>query len=611
MKKVLVNKNKKILIKSTIIYIIFTNQESYKKAFSEYNMYNWFKPILIIFSDYTFENIFWKKLLEIKSEWENCNMVGIIPYYNLNKINLPIINNIITNKKYLPNNYYHFINNNSNIFNNFNFNDLWNNIFKLFNFKESNNSNCYYFICVPTLMEKFIYWYSDIYNTKLLNNPLILENSKSNIISAAELHKIWGNYYYPIYPFLIERLNKYFFDNLSNDKSIQEQPIQEQPIQEQSIQDQPIQEQPYIHKPIQEQSIQDQPIQEQPYIHKPIQEQPEIHKPIKFYSFKYGKTIIKKETQEQTIQEQPEIHKPIKYYSLKYGKNIIKKEIPEIIKEEILSTNIIYKKPINKLYLQKINTTPINLSLKLNLFDNKVILIYSHFSKNDYVDLYNYNIINFFSNIVDTIFILSNLSKNKWNKFNNNIYILEYNYKSDFSNYYIFIMNNKNNLLKIKSMFLINDSFIIVNKIVFERKIIKEFFSDKINENYTGIIGSKEFHNHYQSYFLYIQYPIINEIIDYFTVHGLINSVNEAINKYELGLSKQFLKNEYNFFYNQNPTAFYYNDIINDYGIIKRQQLLSTYPKRLNMSSNEIINLKNKYNENIALLDFINRYVKN
>ena len=549
MRKVLVNKNKKLLIKSTIIYIIFTNQVSYKNALVKYNMFNWFKPILITFSDYTFENIFWEKLLEIKLEWENCNMVGMIPYYNLNKINLTIINNIIINKQYLPNNYYHFINNNSNIFNNYNFNNLWNNIFKLFNFKESNNSNCYYFMCIPTLMEKFIYWYSDIYNTKLLNNPLVLENSKSNIIPADELQKIWGNYYYPIYPFIIERLNKYFFDNLSNDEQIQYQPIQNQPIQNQPIQNQPIQNQPYIHKPI------------------------------KFYSLKFGRTVIKKEIQE------------------------------EIIKEEIVSSNIIYKKPINKLYLQKINTTPINLLLNLKLFDNKVILIYSHFSKNDYIDLYNYNIINFFSNIVDTIFILSNLSKNKWNKLNNNVYILEYNYKSDFSNYYIFIMNNKNNLLKIKSMFLINDSFIIVDKIVFERKIIEEFFSNKINENYTGIIGSKEFHNHYQSYFLYIQYPIINEIIDYFNIHGLINSVNEAINKYELGLSKQFIKNEYNFFYNQNPTAFYYNDIINNYGIIKRQQLLSTYPSKLNMSLNEIINLRNKYNENTALLDFITRYV--
>jgi len=203
-----------IINMKTLIYIICINDEMYNLALKEFSNYIWAKPIIIKCSNHTFENIFWEQLENIESEWIDCLMVGIIPYYNLKNINIYIINDIIINKKYLPNNYYCFINNNSNIFYNHNFSILWENIINLFDFKESNDYYCYNFICKPYIMKQYIYWYNNICLPKLFNNTLVLENSCVNYLKKNELTNIWGKEYYPIYPFLIERLNKYFLDNI-------------------------------------------------------------------------------------------------------------------------------------------------------------------------------------------------------------------------------------------------------------------------------------------------------------------------------------------------------------------------------------------------------------
>ena len=205
MKEYLFNKN-------NIIYIICHDQYIYNLALIKYSIYKWAKPIIIKYIDSTFENVIWSKMNELKSEWENKNTVGILPYFCFKYLNLNIVDNIITKKLYLPKNYYHFNNIHSSLFNNNNFNKTWKQILNLFDYKESNDNNCYYFVCTPLLMRKFITWYNDICLNKLINNPNLLDNS--NFIIENELTKIWENKYYPIYPFIIERLNKYFFDNL-------------------------------------------------------------------------------------------------------------------------------------------------------------------------------------------------------------------------------------------------------------------------------------------------------------------------------------------------------------------------------------------------------------
>ena len=255
-----------------------------------------------------------------------------------------------------------------------------------------------------------------------------------------------------------------------------------------------------------------------------------------------------------------------------------------------------------------IYSTPVE-ALNIEMFENKTILVYSHYSKNGKIDSYNYYMINFFSRLVDTVFILSNSSKEKWSLPRMNVYILNYDFKSDFSNLYVFLLRYQVFIIKINRLFFINDSFLVADKQVFEHKIKDNFFSSKPTENYQGLILSNAHNIHYQSYFLCVKNTIINQFIDYFKKHK--NPVNhvDAINKYELGLSRTFLnKNIQYICYNNNPTALYPYEIIKNYGIIKRQQLLSTYNIKSQLTYIQLQQFKNTYKDNNELIEFINEY---
>ena len=252
----------------------------------------------------------------------------------------------------------------------------------------------------------------------------------------------------------------------------------------------------------------------------------------------------------------------------------------------------------------------INDVLNINLFENKSIMIYSHYSKNCIVDTYNYYIINLFSTLVDTVFVLSNVSKDKWNVVeDNNLHILNYDFKNDFSNLYVFLMCYSTLLEKINRLFFVNDSFLVVDKNVFENKVKEDFFSHKYVEDYQGLILSSSHNIHYQSYFISIKNTIINKFIEYFKQNGYPKTHEESIHKYELELSRNFLNKNIKYFcYNKNPTAYYPYEIIKTYGIIKRQQLLSTYNIKEQLTYNQIQQLKLKYRDNIELVEYINDY---
>jgi hypothetical protein len=247
--------------------------------------------------------------------------------------------------------------------------------------------------------------------------------------------------------------------------------------------------------------------------------------------------------------------------------------------------------------------------LNTQMFENKTIMVYSHFSKNGKIDSYNYYMINFFMNLVDTVCILSNMSKDKWNLSKHNVHILNYDFKSDFSNLYVFLLRYQVFINKINRLFFINDSFVVVNKTVFEHKIKEDFFSAKPSENYQGLVLSNAHNIHYQSYFLCIKHEIINRFIEYFKKYK--NPLNhiDAINKYELGLSREFINRHIKYIcYNNNPTALYPYEIIRKYGIIKRQQLLSTYNIKTQLTYNQIQQLKITYKDNNELIEYINNY---
>ena len=220
------NKNlfNKLLLKSisnVIIYILCYSEETYNKAISIYKKYNWAKPIIIKNQDYTFENAFWKQLLDIKDEWSNLDMVGILSWKAYKKkdiIDLELINKIILNKEYIGKDYIHFcdtntlVNNSLNILSHTHFKDIWNYILNELKIKDFTESICNYFMSVPHKMLGFINWYVNILLPLLLNHPLIFEDANHNgDISKEDLIKLWDRPYYPHLPFILERLNKAYF----------------------------------------------------------------------------------------------------------------------------------------------------------------------------------------------------------------------------------------------------------------------------------------------------------------------------------------------------------------------------------------------------------------
>jgi hypothetical protein len=212
-----------------IIYVLCFDTTTYEKSLQIYATYSWAKPIIIKYQDYTFENAFWKQMLEISDEWEKCDMVGTISHKAHTKINIGLVDNIITNKLYLPNNYYYwFYQSTDTLFNDTTIavNTPDNEKCKiLINYMSENLNNttdctisfCNYWMTTPMLMKHFINWHINVCLPLLLNHPLCFDKytyTPSTALSEERLIQLWGKPYYPMIPFVFERINSIFFYNL-------------------------------------------------------------------------------------------------------------------------------------------------------------------------------------------------------------------------------------------------------------------------------------------------------------------------------------------------------------------------------------------------------------
>ena len=200
------------------IYILCYNQEKLEMAVKRYENYYWAYPILMKYQDFTFENAFWKQLLEIKDEWINCEMVGTLSWKSFQKINLDKINADLINKKYENEYFYPFYNTNRFVKLNDHsthphFDEIWNYLLTEFDYNDCIEVNYNYWICKPFHMLKFIEWFHNLALPKLLTHPLSMTNANyiEGTMNEEELLKLTGYPYYPIAPFLLERFNPCFF----------------------------------------------------------------------------------------------------------------------------------------------------------------------------------------------------------------------------------------------------------------------------------------------------------------------------------------------------------------------------------------------------------------
>jgi hypothetical protein len=260
------------------------------------------------------------------------------------------------------------------------------------------------------------------------------------------------------------------------------------------------------------------------------------------------------------------------------------------------------------------NLTHMQLITSLN-FENKRVAIYSHYSRSDEVESYNVLTIECIQHYFDYIIILTNCP-NKWNIRSpnyNKTYLLNYNMKSDFRNYGVFLMQSGLNLINASCLCFLNDSFVVVDVNAFGRCIKRIFTPNMLSHDFIGMTSSHENVFHLQSYFLHFNAPTLNHVVKYFQDQGLPVNHDEAISKYELGMTTHLINNgfsQFAFVSNDdmqvplNTTCLKWSEVLNETGIIKRQHFFKTYAYK-SMSDSDILEVAEKYSYNTHFKNFL------
>lgn len=207
------------LTSNIIIYILCYNQDRFEAAKEQYRAYSWAKPLLMTYQDYSFENAVWKQLLEIQDEWDSCEFVGTLSFTAYRKINLETIHRRITEGFYSGKSYVNFNCSTRKIlehrgkFHHPNFKEIWCDMLRDLNIEDITDNACNYWMCRPDLMVRFIEWHHTVLRPVLLAHPLIFTDAEyGGAMTPKELIELWGQPYYPHVPFILERINKAFFD---------------------------------------------------------------------------------------------------------------------------------------------------------------------------------------------------------------------------------------------------------------------------------------------------------------------------------------------------------------------------------------------------------------
>ena len=269
--------------------------------------------------------------------------------------------------------------------------------------------------------------------------------------------------------------------------------------------------------------------------------------------------------------------------------------------------------PLSKQLHDAVASNAAHLQLMSSLdFKDKRVAIYSHYSSSDNVESYNVLTVEYIQHYFDYVIILTNCP-NKWSIHSHNhnkIHLLNYNMKSDFRNYGVFIMQAELNLMKAACMCLINDSFVVVDVNAFGQ-CIKRIFD--LSHDFIGLTSSHESVFHMQSYFLHFNASTLSHVMNYFKEQGLPNNHDGAISKYELGISLHLMNHgfsQFAFVSNDdmmvplNTTCVKWSEVLNATGIIKRQHFFKKYAYK-SMSDSDISEVAEKYAYNKHFVHFL------
>jgi hypothetical protein len=199
-----------------VVYVLCHNKKRLAEAIPLYAPYKWARPILMKYQNATFENAFWPQMLEIRDEWIFAEFVGTISFTAIRKINLALINRRIVEGYYTNMSHAYFNDTTRYVLSNTsdhpNFTKIWKDLLETLNIPDIIEAWCNYFICKPQLMEEFIEWHRVVLSPAVLSHPLIYGRSEyKGALTEADLIKLWGKPYYPMVPFIMERMNRAFF----------------------------------------------------------------------------------------------------------------------------------------------------------------------------------------------------------------------------------------------------------------------------------------------------------------------------------------------------------------------------------------------------------------
>ena len=221
-------------------------------------------------------------------------------------------------------------------------------------------------------------------------------------------------------------------------------------------------------------------------------------------------------------------------------------------------------------------------------FTDKRVMIYSHYSEYDDVESYNVLSLECIEYYFDYIIVLTNCP-NKWNIHSpnyNKYHLLNYNMKSDFRNYGLFIMQTAKTLTNSSRVCFMNDSFVIVDVNAYGRCMKTFFNTDMANHDFGGLTSSYEGVFHVQSYFLCFNSSTIPHILTHFETNGLPGNHGSAIGQYELGITKYLIEKGFSSYavvsnndmrVPLNTTCCKWETVLEKTGIIKRQHFLKKY----------------------------------
>ena len=249
-------------------------------------------------------------------------------------------------------------------------------------------------------------------------------------------------------------------------------------------------------------------------------------------------------------------------------------------------------------------------------FRGKRVLLYSHYSDRDEVESYNYLTLQYMEDRFDYVVVLTNCP-NKWDPPNpnyNKYHVMWYNFKSDFRNYAVFIMQSAKTLVHASQLCLMNDSCVMVDAPAYERCMERVFEPANVTHDFAGITSSHESVFHLQSYFMLFNASVIKAVVHYFGVHGLPINHNASISVYELGITQYLMSQGFTPYavvsnaemqFPLNTTYYKWSAVLQQAGIIKRQHLLKQYPVRFAMTDYNIALVAHKFSENTHFIHYL------